>query len=97
MYPQYSTISGGYYATYPITYIDTKDNYPFYNRWRNNPLSDQSIIRANVAGYYPYTTITKKSVPPPEQDYEYKWQYVGSTIYPVSPTYIKNPEPILFR
>jgi hypothetical protein len=30
------------------------DNYPFYNRWRNNPLSDESTIRANVAGYYPY-------------------------------------------
>ena len=30
------------------------DGFPFYNKWRNNPLSDDSIIRANVAGYYPY-------------------------------------------
>jgi len=34
--------------------VYSKDEYPFHNRWRNDPLSDYSLIRSNVAGYYPY-------------------------------------------
>ena len=46
---------------------DPVDNFPFYNRWRNNPLSDQSIIRSIVAGYYPYmkNMIQEKQPPAP--------------------------------
>ena len=40
------------------------DNFPFYNKWRNNPLSDDSIIRANVAGYYPYNKQMIQQQPP---------------------------------
>ncbi len=80
-----------------VLYKSSHSIYPFHNRWRNNPLSDNSYIQPNVAGYYPYNTIwtTKKETTNP--DYEYKWQYVCSTIFPSSPSYTKNPEPILYR
>jgi len=81
----------------PITYRKNRSLYPFHNRWRNNPLSDQSYIQPNVAGYYPYTTIWTKHTEPTQPDYEYKWQYVCSTIFPSSESYAKNPEPILYR
>ena len=32
----------------------THDKFPLNNFWRNNPLSDTTTIRSNVAGYYPY-------------------------------------------
>lgn len=80
-----------------VLYKNSHSVFPFHNRWRNNPLSDTSYIQPNVAGYYPYKTIwtTKKANIP--NDYEYKWQYVCSTIYPSSESYTKNPEPILYR
>ncbi len=74
----------------------TKDYYPFHNRWRNNPLSDLSIIQPNIAGYYPYKTEYAKTTTF-EKPFEYKWQYVCSTIFPVNPSYTAKPEPILFR
>ncbi len=85
------------YTYNPIKYINSKDMFPFRNQWRSNPLSNQSIIKPNVAGYYPYPTRWVKSTPKLTPDYEYKWQYVCSTIFPSSPEYEKNPEPILFR
>ena len=36
------------------------DNFPFYNKWRDNPLSDTPTIRANVAGFYPYKSQLKE-------------------------------------
>ena len=76
--------------------IRTKDYYPFHNRWRNNPLSDSSIIQPNVAGYYPYKS-EYVTTHVPEKPFQYAWQYVCSTIYPSNPSYRENPEPILFR
>ena len=32
-----------------FTNFNTVDNFPFYNKWRDNPLSDIPTIRANVA------------------------------------------------
>ena len=78
-------------------YINSKDLFPFRNYWRNNPLSNQSIIKPNVAGYYPYPTIINTTTPSLQPEFEYKWQPVCSTIFPVNPQYVKNPEPILYR
>ena len=94
----YFSVNDGYnMKSNPITYINSKDLFPFRNQWRSNPLSNKSIIKPNVAGYYPYPTIWNKSTPKLEPDYEYKWQNVCSTIYPVSPAYVEHPEPILYR
>ena len=43
-----------------FTNFNTVDNFPFYNKWRDNPLSDIPTIRANVAGYYPYKSQLKE-------------------------------------
>jgi hypothetical protein len=54
-----SYTSGKFIDQHPV------DDFPFYNKWRNNPLSDHSIIRANVAGYYPYNRRMVQEIPKP--------------------------------
>ena len=39
--------------------FNTVDKFPLNNFWRNNPLSDKTTIRSNVAGYYPYKSQLK--------------------------------------
>jgi hypothetical protein len=83
------------------------DNFPFYNKWRNNPLSDEPIIRANVAGYYPYNKRMVqenfKPVPTPEVVYptelifskDYSFTYPPTTVKPkdIAKLNIVNTQP----
>ncbi len=92
----YFSISDGY-DKQNIVYKNSQDLFPFRNYWRNNPLSNQSIIKPNVAGYYPYPTVWKDFTPMLKPDYEYKWQNVCSTILPTNKSYEETPEPILYR
>jgi hypothetical protein len=39
------------------------DHYPFYDAYKNNPISDDSIIRANIAGYQPYKRSMQQITP----------------------------------
>jgi hypothetical protein len=78
-------------------YLDTISTFPIPNYWRNDPLSEKSYIRSNVAGYYPYPTQMVKSTQKQNNDWQYTWQAVCSTIVPNNPQYKKKREPIMFR
>lgn len=67
------------------------DDFPPHNWWRQDPFSDKTIIRANVAGYYPYPKeiVTQKK---PEAQYEYAYYYPCSTIFPKSPELVKTKD-----
>jgi|UniRef100_A0A6C0HDU5 hypothetical protein len=67
------------------------DQFPFRNWWRQDPFSDKAIIRANVAGYYPYKSdvVVQKPEDPP---YEYAYYYACSTIFPKSPGLVKSKD-----
>ena len=80
-----------------VIYLDTVSTFPIPNVWRNDPLSDKSYIRPNVAGYYPYPTQIIKSTQKQNNDWQYTWQSVCSTITPNNPQYQKNRQPIMFR
>jgi hypothetical protein len=68
-----------------------QDQFPRHDQWRQNPFSDVPIIRANVAGYYPYQSevVTTKQ---PEKPYEYSYYYPCSTIFPKSPELVKSKD-----
>ena len=56
---------------------------PYTTYYRNNPFSDKSFIKPNVAGYYP---ITKKIIKTPEvedQQINHPFFYSSYTIFPV--------------
>jgi hypothetical protein len=78
-------------------YIQKKSAFPFMTYWRNNPLSDKSYIRPNVAGYYPQPvySITKRIKR--DEDWQFSYTNVCSTIVPDNPQYVKTKEIILYR
>jgi hypothetical protein len=81
----------------PVEDINTADFFPLHNVWRNNPLSGRSIVKANVAGYYPYPHYTTKSPSIKEDEWKYTYSYVCSTIFPANPQFKDNKEIILYR
>ena len=85
------------YGMKPVTDINTADFYPMHNIWRNNPLSGRSIVRANVAGYYPYPKYQTTSPSFKENDWKMAYSYVCSTIFPANPQFKDKKEIILYR
>jgi hypothetical protein len=94
----YYGIQDGYLHK-PYTNLNAKDGFPFnyIQWWRNDPLKNETLIRPNAAGYYPYRTVFTKQQEVLKPDYELAWSNVCSTILPSSPEYNKTKEPILFR
>ena len=81
-------------------YRDSVDKWPFEGSngwWRNDPLSNDSIIRPNIAGYYPYVQTYKETKSNHRADWEYAYEPVCSTRFPENPQYQKNKEIILYR
>jgi hypothetical protein len=79
-------------------FIHTKDVWPIPAVWwRNNPLSDNSYIRPNVAGYFPYPQIKEKETSSHHQEWEFAYNTVCSTIVPDNPQYQKTKEIIMYR
>ncbi len=78
-------------------YIQTNSVFPFAAYWRNNPLSDKSIIRPNVAGYYPQPSYKSVKTIKHDEDWEFSYYTVCSSIVPDSPHYQKTKEIIMFR
>ena len=90
-----SFTDGSFKDRYPI------DEYPVYDKYRNNPIQDQSFIRANIAGYQPYKSkivnivnpkpVEIKAIYPMElilpQDYPFT--YPCSTIRPKASGLVK--------
>jgi hypothetical protein len=73
---------------------------PSYIQFKDNPLSNDSIIASNVAGitYNPQPSIDKISEKFPEGDlkpYEYVYQSCCSLTLPKSPEYVKTREIIM--
>ncbi len=89
------------YNPQQVTYLQTNDAWPRHDYWRNNPLSDRSWIRPNVAGYLPmrrYTTQVPKSTQTnPPQPWKYTYYYPAGTILPANPQWLATGEIILER
>ena len=62
---------------------------PQNNQWRQNPFSNKTLIKPNVAGYYPYKSELVQTKPI-GKEYEYKYYYPCSTIFPRSPELVKS-------
>jgi hypothetical protein len=78
-------------STDPYTSKQVAAFYPFqYNWWRENPLSDNTLIRNNVAGSYPQVIVKRDINVTPEVPYEHTYQFVCSTIFPKSPEFVKT-------
>ena len=79
-------------------YRNSKDVWPIPGTWwRQDPLSENTYIRPNVAGYYPYPKVYEKSVVPNEPEWKMSYTTVCSTIVPDNPQYQKTKEIILYR
>jgi len=78
-------------------YIQTNDVFPFAAYWRNNPLSDKSYIRPNVAGYYPQPSYKSAKTIKHDEDWKFAYNVVCSTITPDNEQYQKTKEIIMYR
>jgi hypothetical protein len=85
------------YGSKSITDITTLDYFPLQNWWRNNPLKSQSMIRPNLAGYYPPKKYTVESPSYIKPEWEYAIMPVCSTIFPQNPQFQKDRQIILYR
>ena len=84
-----------------VIYRQTRDEWPRHDYWRNNPLSERSWIRPNVAGYLPMkrqmVTVPKSVEANPPQTWQYAWYYPGGMIWPANPQWQKERTIILER
>jgi hypothetical protein len=78
-------------------YLDTVDVWPTNDWWRNDPLSDKSIIRPNVAGYRPYARYKQKFSSAQKDPWGYAWYIPCSSKLPASKEYKSTKEIILYR
>jgi hypothetical protein len=102
---QYPQDASGYYSAYNAydykrsVYRDSYDKYPFNNEYRQNPFSDTSYIKPNVAGYYPIRSVYNRELEAPKQDPDYHgaFYYPCTTFFPKFEEYKKTREIILER
>lgn len=98
MASKYFSIDTAYDDKATVRYLNTRDIWPIPGSWwRNDPLSDKSLIRPNRAGYYPYKRDIEVVNAKHRDDWTYSWQTVCSTIVPDNPQYAKTKEVILYR
>jgi hypothetical protein len=80
--------------------IQKYDQYPTFDQWRNNPLSDDSLIKPNIAGYQPYNMYKSSTelLKPTEDksnnlllmEQDYPITISRTTILPENPSYKKT-------
>ena len=75
-----------------IKYKTIKSSFPqYYKRWRANPLSEDPIVSPNIAGFLKYPIITQEE-PTPIPEFQHKYNYVCSTIFPQNPLYVETKQ-----
>jgi hypothetical protein len=100
MASRYFLVDSAYDDTIKNIFRDSVDMFPFQGEngwWRNDPLSDESIIRPNRAGYYPYKQTFKENETNHRDVWDYGYSAVCSTRFPSNPQYKNNREIILYR
>ncbi len=100
MASKYFLIDSAYDDSIKNKFRDSVDMFPFQGDngwWRNDPLSDESVIRPNRAGYYPYKKTFKEYETSNHGNWKYGYSAVCSTRFPSNPEYAKKREIILYR
>lgn len=76
---------------HPFLQSNLVAGFPFHDKWRNKPLSQQTLINPNRAGYRPYSHVMHVSTVTPFGNPCSVYQTSCDLTLPANKCYAKNP------